>query len=253
MKEINSKDNETFKFIKSLLKKKNREENKKFLLEGKKLFLEAVIEKVNILNVIVRDDFKWNFDFSKDNFNFIVLNKKLFSEITEMENSEGIIAICEYISEKEIISNNILLLDGVNDPGNFGTIIRTANAFGIDDILTLNSVDKYNSKILRATMGAVFRTNIVKVTLDDVLKFKNEYNIITTSLNENSKDLDKFNFLGKNIIVMGNEANGVSKDILDISNEFLKISMKSEMESLNVAMASGIIMYEIYKKQVKLY
>lgn len=256
MNKITSKDNKLFKLFKSLNTKKNRDKNSLFILEGKKLFLEVLNEKVELKYLILNENFDF-YGFLKEknlkleNFKFEIfsISDKLFSEITDMTNSEGIISVCEYLKEKEISSENILLLDNVSDPGNFGTIIRTANAFGIKDILVLNSVDKYNPKILRATMGAIFRTNIKKVNLEKIKELKESYNIISTTLNENSKDLEEFSFRGKNIIVMGNEANGVSREILELSDEYLKISMKSEMESLNVAVASSILMYKIFKSE----
>lgn len=247
---IDSKDNKIYKFFKSLLLKKYRDKNKMFLIEGKKLLKEALNENIEIEHIIISEKFlKINDDF----FNiigekkFVVLNDSIFNSLTEMKNSQGIITVVKYIKDKEISSNNIILLDEINDPGNFGTIVRAANAFGIKDILTLNCVDKYNPKVLRATMGAMFRTNILKVDFYKILDLKEKYNLISTTLNEKSKKLEKFLFKGKNIIVMGNEANGVSKKILDISDEFLKIDIENSMESLNVSVASAIIMNEIFK------
>lgn len=249
---IDSKDNKRYKFFKSLFLKKYRDRNKFFLLEGKKLLLEALNENIEIENIIlsekllkIEDEFL-NIINYKDK-NIIILKESLFNSLTEMTNSEGVITILKYIKDKEISSDNIILLDKINDPGNFGTIIRSANAFGIKDILTLNCVDKYNPKVLRATMGAIFRVNILNVDFDKILSLKEKYNLISTTLNEKSKNLEEFLFKGKNIIVMGNEANGVSKEILKISDEFLKIDIKNSMESLNVSVASSIIMNEIFK------
>ena len=224
-KTIDSKDNKKYKLFKSLYLKKNRDKYKLFLLEGKKLLSEALNENLDIENIICTEKFVENFEF-KENFldKVIILSEKLFKNLTELTNSEGVITIVNYIEEKKISSKNIICLENVSDPGNFGTIIRTANAFGINDILTINCVDKYNSKVLRATMGAMFRT-----------------------LNENSKFLEEFNFEGKNIVVMGNEANGVSEEMLNISNEHLKIDMDNSMESLNVSIAAALIMYKIFK------
>ncbi|EGL35677.1 RNA methyltransferase, TrmH family [Parvimonas sp. oral taxon 110 str. F0139] len=168
--------------------------------------------------------------------------------MTELTNSEGVITVVNYIEDKNIFSKNIICLENVSDPGNFGTIVRTANAFGIKDILTINCVDKYNSKVLRATMGAMFRTNIVDCEIEKIKELqKDGYRLISTTLSENSKILEDFKFDGKNIVVMGNEANGVSAEMLRISNAHLKIDMDNSMESLNVSIAAAIIMYKIYK------
>ena len=242
-KTIDSKDNKKYKLFKSLYLKKNRDKYKLFLLEGKKLLSEALNENLDIENIICTEKFVENFEF-KENFldKVIILSEKLFKNLTELTNSEGVITIVNYIEE------NIICLENVSDPGNFGTIIRTANAFGIKDILTINCVDKYNSKVLRATMGAMFRTNIVESEIEKIKELqKDGYRLISTTLNENSKFLEEFNFEGKNIVVMGNEANGVSEEMLNISNEHLKIDMDNSMESLNVSIAAAIIMYKIFK------
>lgn len=249
MKKIISRDNANFKLFKSLFNKRGRDKNKLFVIEGKKLLLEAISNKVNIKYIILNENFKIEDFVNLEEFEILILTEKLFSELTEMTNSEGIIGICEYLDDVDLSSENIFLLDNINDPGNFGTIIRTANAFDINDILVLNSVDKYNPKVLRATMGAIFRVNIKKISMDELKILSREYKIISTTLNEKSKNLEEIEFLGKNIIVMGNEANGVSDEILGISHEFLKIDMENSMESLNVSIATSLIMYKLFKSK----
>lgn len=249
MKKIISRDNANFKLFKSLFNKRGRDKNKLFVIEGKKLLLEAISNKVNIKYIILNENFKIEDFVNLEEFEILILTEKLFSELTEMTNSEGIIGICEYLDDVDLSSENIFLLDNINDPGNFGTIIRTANAFGINDILVLNSVDKYNPKVLRATMGAIFRVNIKKISMDELKILSREYKIISTTLNEKSKNLEEIEFFGKNIIVMGNEANGVNDEILGISHEFLKIDMENSMESLNVSIATSLIMYKLFKSK----
>ena len=246
---IDSKENKKYKLFKSLYLKKNRDKYKLFLLEGKKLLLEAIGEELNIENIICTENFVKNFDFNEKYLDkVIILSEKLFKNLTELTNSEGVITVVNYIEDKNISSKNIICLENVSNPGNFGTIVRTANAFGIKDILTINCVDKYNSKVLRATMGAMFRTNIVDCEIEKIKELqKDGYRLISTTLSENSKILEDFKFDGKNIVVMGNEANGVSAEMLRISNAHLKIDMDNSMESLNVSIAAAIIMYKIYK------
>ena len=224
-KTIDSKDNKKYKLFKSLYLKKNRDKYKLFLLEGKKLLSEALNENLDIENIICTEKFAENFEF-KENFldKVIILSEKLFKNLTELTNSEGVITIVNYIEEKKISSKNIICLENVSDPGNFGTIIRTANAFGINDIFTINCVDKYNSKVLRATMGAIFRTNIIDCKIEKIKELQSGgYRLISTTLSKNSKFLEEFTFDGKNIVVMGNEANGISAEMLKISNNHLKI------------------------------
>ena len=249
-KTIDSKENKRYKLFKSLSLKKNRDKYKLFLLDGKKLLLEVLSENLNVENIICTKEFLKNFSFPETVLDkVIVLSEKLFQSLTEMQHSEGVITIVNYLEERKISSKNIICLENVSDPGNFGTIIRTANAFGIKDILTINCVDKYNSKVLRATMGAMFRTNIVSCDIEKIKELqKLGYRLISTTLSENSKFLEEFSFDEKNIVVMGNEANGVSKEMLEISNEHLKIDMDNSMESLNVSIATAIIMYKIFKR-----
>ena len=234
--------------------KKNRDKNKIFVVEGKKLLLEAINESLEINDIIcTKDFFDNNSDILKDYKDKIVLlSDTLFKNLTEMTNSEGVISVIKYFENRKIVSKNVLLLDNVSDPGNFGTIIRTANAFGFNDILTINCVDIYNTKVLRATMGALFRVNICKVEIEDIVNLgKIGYRIISTSLSSESKNLEEYSFEGNNIIVIGNESNGVSKEILKTSDDLLKIEMDTSMESLNVSIASSIIMYKIFSKNKK--
>ena len=111
--------------------KKNRDKYKLFLLEGKKLLLEAIGEELDIENIICTEKFIENFDFNEKYLDkVIILSEKLFKNLTELTNSEGVITVVNYIEDKNISSKNIICLENVSDPGNFGTIVRTANAFG---------------------------------------------------------------------------------------------------------------------------
>ena len=145
-----------------------------------------------------------------------------------------------------------MALDDVQDPGNLGTIIRTLDAAGIDSlILSKGCADVYNPKVVRSTMGAIFRvdTKYVDDLKSELLSLKEKgYNVITTSLKTNKYIYD-IDFSKKTVIVIGNESNGVSKEIFDISDEMVKIPMLGKTESLNASVAAGVIIYECVRQK----
>ena len=233
MEIIKSSENKKFKSLKKLLIKKEREKTKTFLIEGKNIIEEA--KKYNKILTYITDD------INKIEDNVFYINKKLKESLSSLKNSNEDIALVKYLEEKEISTNTILLIDNVRDPSNLGTILRTCLAFGVKDIvLSENTVDLYNPKTLRASEGAIFSLNIVRENLIDFINKHKDYKVLSTSLKAN--DLNALNY-DKKIIVIGNEGNGVSKEILNISDDYLKIPIKN-IDSLNVAIATSIILYE---------
>ena len=180
---------------------------------------------------------------------------KIFSSITQVTNPQGIMAIIEKNSEKEAIDFSqdiIVMLDDVQDPGNLGTILRTVDSIGLNQIIvSKGTADAFNPKVVRSTMGAIFRLKIIESeNLAQTIKEirKHHYKLVVTSLQtENSiYDID-FN---KKIIVIGNEANGVSNEIQEMADEKAKIPMLGKTESLNASVAAGIVMYEYVRQKV---
>jgi len=233
MEIIKSSENKKFKSLKKLLTKKEREKTKTFLIEGKNIIEEA--KKYNKILTYITDD------INKIEDNVFYINKKLKESLSSLKNSNEDIALVKYLEEKEISANTILLIDNVRDPSNLGTILRTCLAFGVKDIvLSENTVDLYNPKTLRASEGAIFSLNILRDNLLNFISKHKEYKVLSTSLKVT--DLSALDNT-KKMIVIGNEGNGVSKEILDISDEYLKIPIKN-IDSLNVAIATSIILYE---------
>ncbi len=233
MEIIKSSENKKFKSLKKLLTKKEREKTKTFLIEGKNIIEEA--KKYNKILTYITDD------INKIEDNVFYLDKKLKESLSSLKNSNEDIALVKYLEEKEISANTILLIDNVRDPSNLGTILRTCLAFGVKDIvLSENTVDLYNPKTLRASEGAIFSLNILRDNLLNFISKHKEYKVLSTSLKSN--DLSALDNT-KKMIVIGNEGNGVSKEILDISDGYLKIPIKN-IDSLNVAIATSIILYE---------
>lgn len=236
MQIISSKDNEQIKYIKKLKDKKFRDETKEYLVEGIKLVKEAVEENVTIKMIVVCEDcdndgsIEQSLLYEIAKYNCIYVTKKLFQSITDVVNPQGILAVVEKGDNSENIDYNeeiILALDGVQDPGNLGTILRTADSAALKQIiLTGDCADPYNPKVVRSTMGAIFRMNIITTqnlqkTLQNVKRHK--FEIMATSLEE-SKSIYEVDYR-KKVIVIGNESKGVSREIQNMADVKVKIPM----------------------------
>jgi len=234
-------DNKNIKNIKKLNIKKYRDQESLFLVEGEHLVLEAY--KCGLLKTLItREGSKFKIDVET-----MYVSDNVLKFLSELE-TPTVIGVCEKIKEKEI-GNKILILDDIQDPGNLGTIIRSAVAFNIDSIiLSPNTVDLYNSKVVRASQGMLFNVNILKTNLNDfVLKLKNNnYKIYATYVNggKSLKDIEKTE---KFAIIMGNEGAGVKEELLNLADHYLYIEMNQLCESLNVGVATSIILYEMNK------
>ena len=261
MKIISSKDNEIVKHIKKLKDKKYRDENNEYIVEGVKLVEEAVKENAPIKKIIICEDTTRTYEIPTNimleiaRYECIYVTDKIFSSITQVTNPQGIMAIIEKNIEKETIDFSqdiIVMLDDVQDPGNLGTILRTVDSIGLNQIIvSKGTADAFNPKVVRSTMGAIFRLKIIESenlaqTIREIRK--HHYKLVVTSLQtENSiYDID-FN---KKIIVIGNEANGVSKEIQEMADEKVKIPMLGKTESLNASVAARIVMYEYVRQKV---
>lgn len=233
-------ENKKIKEIKKLYTKKYRDLNNLFIIEGEHLVQEAYKNGV-LKEVLLEENIDLDIDVEK---NYVTMN--VLKYISELDTPNKIIGICEKIKEKEI-GNKILILDDIQDPGNLGTIIRSAVAFNIDTIvLSKNTVDLYNPKVLRATQGMIFNINIIVRNLNEcVLNLKqNGYKIMSTKVTD-GKDIKNVEKGEKFVIIVGNEGKGVQKDLIDISDEFIYITMNNNCESLNVGVATSIILYEL--------
>lgn len=235
-------ENKKIKNIKKLYTKKYRDEFNEIIIEGEHLVQEAY--KKGILKELILEE---GIDFKLDIETNYVTNSVL-KYISELDNPAKIIGICKKLEEKEI-GNKIVILDGIQDPGNLGTIIRSSVAFNIDTIvLSKDCVDLYNTKVLRATQGMIFNINIIEKDIEifiDELKIK-DYKIYGTKVNggKSLKSIEKSN---KFAIIMGNEGNGVKPNILNKCSDYIYIEMNKNCESLNVGVATSIILYELDK------
>lgn len=253
MQVIKSKDNNTLKEIKKLKEKKYRVENKRFIIEGFRFLEEGLKSDFNIDKIFIKessiDKFKENFSSYVDNHDekLFIVSDNLFKGISGTENSQGVLAVLNMKEETSIVKEGMYILaDKVQDPGNLGTIIRTAHSAGCNGvILSKDTVDLYNEKTLRSTMGSIFSIPII---YDEDLSFTKElidkgYNLVCSSL-QTDKNFYEVNLVDNAIIAVGNEGNGISDEIMNLATCKVKIPMLSNTESLNVAIAASIMIYE---------
>lgn len=236
---ITSVNNSKIKEIKKLKNSKYSKEQKLFLIEGEHLVKEAF--KLNLLKLTISlDDVSYNVPN-------LIVNKSVLESLSSINSTPNIIGVCKYIDENKPLGGRILILDNIQDPGNLGTIIRSSVAFNFTSVvLSLDTVSKYNNKVIRSTQGMLFNTNVISCDIKSLIKkLKDEnYVIYATDVvgGVNVKDIKK---TSKFAIVMGNEGSGVSSDIKDLADCNLYIKMNKDCESLNVAVASSILMYEM--------
>ena len=259
--EISSKENEKIKNTKSLLKSKNRHEENKYIIEGYRIITQAIDCDADIDYVVFNYDFENKKEFintmdilKSKNIPIYKTTNKLFKDLVDTENTQGILAVvkAEKSNLKDIIKDEtkfVVILDRIQDPGNMGTIIRTADASGVDLIITLKgSVDIYNPKVIRSTMGSIFNMKTISLDEEETIKIlkDNEFNIVSSFLDTDNY-YNNVDYGSKVALVIGNEANGISDKIINKSDILVKIPIYGSAESLNAAISAGILMYEIKK------
>ncbi len=262
MQQITSKENQLIKHIIKLKDKKYRKEYNQFIIEGVKIVKEAINENAKIENIIVSKNaldselVKKYLEEDLKNIDYIEVPENIFKLISDVEKPQGVLAIVNKENKKQNVdySNSIMLaLDDIQDPGNLGTIIRTADSIALSQILiSKGTVDPYSLKVIRSTMGAIFRINILECenlskTLEEIKK--KGYDVVVTDLDA-KKSIYDIN-LEKKVVVIGNEANGVSKNVKNIANIKTIIPMLGKTESLNASVATGVILYEYVRQKIK--
>lgn len=235
-------NNPKIKNLSKLKEKKFRDKENLYIIEGEHLVREA-IKRDLIKEIFVLE----NSDLEFNNVNYV--SKEVMKYITNLDSIPSVIGLAYKEKPKEI-GNKIVILENVQDPGNIGTIIRSAVAFNIDTIiLTKGCADVYSPKVLRATQGMIFHINIINEEIENIIDKLKEKNIkILGTKVDNGKSLKTIEKLDKFAIIMGNEGNGVKKETLDNCDEYIYIDMNETCESLNVGVATSIILYELDKK-----
>ncbi|KNF07488.1 tRNA/rRNA methyltransferase YsgA [Gottschalkia purinilytica] len=262
--QITSSSNHIIKTLKLLHKKRGRQKEKSFFIEGIRSVEQSIVSNADIKYIVYSDmlfDTKGGKELLEKiqtlGYDIYYITDKLFREISDTEHPQGILSVLSFKFYKleEVLlkeKNFLVLLDRVQDPGNMGTIIRTCDAFGANGIIVSNGcVDIYNPKTVRSTMGSIFQVPIIEY--EDIkdaiydLKSKN-IDIISTTLQ--SSDYCYNTDFNKNFaLVIGNEASGISDFIVEASSSLVKIPMLGNAESLNAAIASAIIMYEVVRQR----
>lgn len=256
---ITSTSNVQIKQIMALLKKsKERKEQKAFVIEGRKMFEEICQEKSRVIKAYFSDSYVKEQYQGKElpDVPYEVVADSVFDAMAETVTPQGVLAIVkmpEYSLEKMIEdAGTLMLLENLRDPGNLGTIIRTAEAAGVSGvILSKESVDIYNPKVIRSTMGAVYRVPFLYA--DDFMALlkelrKKDVRLLAAHL-KGQKTFDRADYSGKVGILIGNEANGLSEEAAELANEKVLIPMAGSVESLNAAVAAALLMYEAFRKQ----
>lgn len=245
---ITSLENKLIKELVSLHSKKQRHKSGKFLLESIRGIEEALIYGYNPDIIILREDVKLPDFLINYGKSVVKVNEKVFMKISTTEKSQGIIGVYKFFNfriNNLLDKNKILFLDGLQDPGNLGTIIRSAAAFKLDGILVgPGSVDIYNDKVLRSTLGGIFALPIIDIKKEELKLFKKHgFNIIGARIE--GENLYDYRFKEKVIVGIGNENSGLSKEFLDVADDYISIQISEMMESLNASVAASIILYEL--------
>lgn len=241
----------------SLLHKKHREEEKAFIIEGEKLILEALESGKNIEVIIAISENVASENLltrlQKKSVRFESCTASRFKKLTDTVHPQGIIAVVSsagyFKPETAAISSPLVLyLNNINDPGNMGTILRTAGWFGLEDIiLSPECVEIFNPKVVRSAMGAIFKLNFY-VEIPEKLKAlkKKGYKILVSDMD--GDDAGEIESANKTILVMNNEAHGADTEIKSIADSIISVPGSGKAESLNVAVSAGILLYELSRK-----
>jgi len=254
---INSVNNPSIKEIVKLQKNATyRREVKKFVVEGIHLVAEAlkkgIVEAVYLTQGVYEELYE---SLPRSNDQYFIIKNHVADKVSMTVHNQGIFAVCKMVAQEVDYDHDILLLDRVQDPGNIGTLIRSAASFDFRTVISApTSVSFYNDKVIRSTQGNFFQINLVREYLMQTINDLKEegYVIIGTQMHEESKMLPKVRLKDnqKYAVVIGNESKGISPEISRLIDYNVLIPMEEEVESLNAAVAGSILMYEIYEHKL---
>ena len=261
---ITSKKNDTIKKIKKLIELASyRRKESQYVIEGIRLCKDALLSKVNIDSIYYTEEAYSKHEkeinmFLKNDIKSYVIDKDIFEKISDTKCSQGVLCLCNMLDKQDSTDKinkegKYIILENIQDPGNLGTILRTAEAIGINNIIiSKNSCDIYSPKVLRSSMGAIFRLTI-KIVVDireEIKSLKNEgiktYAAVPL---RGALDITKISKNNDIAVAIGNEGNGLTNETIDICTACVTIPMEGKAESLNAAMAAGIIMWEMVRKE----
>ena len=247
---ITSKENSIIKHVVKLKEKKYRKQFNQFVIEGERLVFDALKHGQKFCHILIKQGKSQHFNQLLDctDATVSIISPEIANFISQTICNQGVFAVLEMPDLKNEITNKILILDNIQDPGNMGTLLRTSAATNFKTVLLLNCVDIYNDKVLRSTMGGIFRVNCIQTTIQDIIQLK-----------ETNFTIFKADMKGENVftcstpktpfaLVIGNEGNGVSQEVSKICTHTLSIPMMNGVESLNAGVSGSILMYQLSKE-----
>ncbi len=229
---ITSLQNSLIKSVAKLNQKKYRHATNQFIIEGEHLLEEAL--KHDVVETIITTNKDTEYD------NALIVSEAVMKKLTTTQHVPTLIAVCN-MNQKKALADHVLILEHIQDPGNLGTLLRSALAFGFTTIVLDETVDLYNPKVLRSTQGAIFHLSFLTMSARAFKTKHPDYTLIATAV-ASDKIMDKPK--GKYALILGNEGSGIKAETLAISDAVVTIPMTS-MESLNVAVAGSIIMHQL--------
>ncbi len=244
IKHITSPENQIIKLVKHLSKKSERERNNLFIAEGVRIVRDAVADG-EIEFIIATSPYD---GFDGDTY---MVSEQMFKKLSDTMSPQGVMAVCRMPSWDEAILDTaqlVLVCENTSDPGNLGTMIRTAEAAGADSVILVgNTVDLYNPKTIRSTMGSVFRVPVFTGG-EYIDKLKQRGFALAVTCLDGAVDLYDAPVSGKVALAIGNEAHGITKTLMDKSDLRVKIPMSGQVESLNAAIAASVCLYECRRR-----
>ncbi len=244
---ITSVNNSKISLVCKLADKKYRKLSGLYVIEGERLVRDALKHGADVEAIFVKADLADKYDFE----NQTLVDAKVFEKMSDTVTSQGVLAVVK-MPQRELSSpkGNCLVLDGLQDPGNVGTLIRTAAACAFTDVYAVSSVDVYSPKVLRSAMSAHFCVNVWQVdSMKKLFGVLEDCSIVAADMNGENVFQTKFH--GKTAVILGNEGNGLSEFSKKCAAKVVSLPMSNEFESLNVAVAGSVIMYQIYTKTNK--
>ena len=248
MKYIESKKNDEIKQLKKLALTKNIRKTGTYVVEGFHLVREADQYEQEFVKLLVTEKYTEDRLVKKYHDIAVSISEDVAKELSETKTPQGIFAVLKVNNTDKIsaINGKWVMLDDVQDPGNVGTIIRTADAAGYDGVITsLNTADFYQPKVQRSMQGSQFHLSIYRMNINDAITLAKESDltIYGSEVNDQAKPYNELAKKDKFALIMGNEAHGVSQDVLNQADENIYIPILGQAESLNVAVAAGVLMY----------
>lgn len=257
IKKISSPENSFYKELKKLYQDSAfRRKNGMFIVEGEKLVFELIADNWPLKYLVVSESYWQAKKIDDDGVKLVVLTDQLFNKISELVTPPGILAVAcmKSLSWPAGKDGAFLVLDGLQDPGNVGTLLRAAFGFGVSGVILLPpAVDIYNPKVLRASAGTAFKFPVLRMEADELKDIILKNNIpLFLAESEGGIPLTSINFPAKFFVAVGNEGQGISTTLKSLPHQKISIPMPGKIESLNAALAGGIIIYEWAKNRYNL-